>query len=202
MKKSKGFIIYALMITFFINSTYESERIAQKLTTAAPKAFGSFKMFSKPIDVEGIKEWDAVIMEGVALVQKANKNSKQAQQYSMRIIDANNSLINTIKLTYNIVFLPYENKGKLSSHESKIILNEKNKCVTLLTKIQDDMADLIKGIQSKKLFSSAIVEKEILIEIANYISSYADNAIGSMEFRLSTENKISANSARPWVARW
>lgn len=201
MKNSKSFIMCAIMITFFINSTYESDRVAQKLTNAAPKVFGSFKMFSKPIDVVELKEWDAVISEGLAFVQAANKNSKKSQEYSKSIIDANNSLINTIKLTYNMIFLPYQNTGKLLSHESKIILNEKNKCTVLFTKIQDDMANLIKEIKSKKFFASDIVEKDVLIEIAKHIASYADNAMNSMEFKLSTENKISADSARPWVAR-
>lgn len=201
MKKSKSFIMCAIMITSFLNSSYDSNRIAQKLTEVAPKAFGSFKMFDKPLNEVGAIELNAVILEGLALVQKANKNSKKSQEYSTRIIDAHNDLINAIKLTYNLIFLPYENKGRLSGHESKMILNEKNKCVARFSEIQDNMAKLIKEVKDKKLFRSGIAEKDILVEIANYISSYADNALGSIEYKLSTENKVSADTTRPWVGR-
>lgn len=201
MKKSKGFIIFTIMTTFFLNSTYDSDRIAQKLTNAAPKAFGSFRMFNTKIDEQGLVEWDAVINEGLNLVKQANKNSKKSQAYCTRIINANNDLVNTIKFAYNVMFLPHENKERLSAQESRIVLENKQKFMILFTKIQNDMADLIKEVRAKGLFKSSIMEKDILIEIANYISSYADNAIGSMDFKLSTENKVSADTERPWVAR-
>lgn len=201
MKIYKSSVFFMIMIPFFVNASPESDKIAQKLSNAASKAFGSFRMFSKPIDETGIIEWNNIIIEGLALVQMANKNSQKSQNYSKRIIDSNNDLTNTIKLAYNVIFLPYENKDKLSGHDSKIILNEKNKFITIFTKIKNDMANVIKKVNNKRLFKSSIAEKDILIEIATKISDYADNAMSSIDFRLSTENKISADTTRPWVGR-
>lgn len=192
MKKQLVFIIGLCALSHGLFGTPASERIAQKLTNAASQAFGSFKMFDNPIDAQGLSQWDAAIQEGIEIVLNANKkNENSVNKYIMRLINANNELVNTVKASYNSMFAPFAQQQTLPLEEIQRNLEKKARFSSALNKIKYDMEGLKKEVSANRLFKASIGEKDTLIELAYYIAAYAENAIASMDFKFSTENKFS-----------
>src|SRR5438105_513473 len=115
MKRYMVFPLLSITIAVMLHGSPDSDRIAQKLTNAAPRAFGSFRMFEGPINPQGLFEWNAAINEGLDLFSNANKKSKKSQMYVTLIGSANNDLINSIKGMYNIVFGPAAHEDEISA---------------------------------------------------------------------------------------
>lgn len=158
----------------------DSDRIEQKLSQATSKAFGNFMMFKDRINPQGLEEWDASINEGKRLVLLANKKNKKVNDYLNRINVANNELINTIKLAYNTMFLPFLTVDTVPYQDRINNINYQHKFTGIFLKIKNDMNEL-----QQKVKKSKISEGDIVVSLAAYISNYADNAINSMEYWLS-----------------
>jgi len=186
-----NFMICALVGSSSLYASYDSDRIAQKLSNAGPRAFGSFRMFDAAINPQGLSEWNAVIKEGTELVRLANKNSSTAANYIGRINEANNNLLEGIKNVYDNMFLPYVGQNQLSREEVGYNINYQAQFRGIFSAIKNDMASLIKEVSKTKFLQSSIAEKEIIIELASAISNYADNAIASIDYKLSAEKKFS-----------
>lgn len=215
MKVSIFFLAGAMIIVAAVNASPDSDRIGSKMSNAAPKAFGTFKMFDQPVNEQGLVEWYAVIEEGFEIVRKANKKNKELEKYITRIVNANNDLVNGIKGVYKQSFVPFASSDEVSSEQKFASWNYKNKVITLLNGTKNDMVNLIKTLKKSKIFSSKIDEKDVLIELAHYVSMYADNALASIDYKLSTDPKLksfrdqfevledsSANgNARNWINR-
>lgn len=178
--KNKIFIIGIAILGFNLYGSINSDRIDQKLTNAASKAFGSFIMFKNRIDSQGLYEWNAAIEEGENMVIAANKKNKKVQGYCKRINNANNELVNTIKLTFNTMFMPFLSQDKLSPQDMANNVNYQTQFTTIFLRIKDEMAKIKQEMKRAKL-----AEKDVIISLASYISNYADNAINSMEYWLS-----------------
>lgn len=161
----------------------DSDRIERKLSNAAPKAFGSFMMFKDRINSQGLDEWNAAIDEGKEVVATANKKSKRVLEYCKWIDNANNELINTIKLTYNTMFMPFVGVNKLSDEQLVDNLRAKKKFTALFAKIKDDMDQLRKEMKNAKL-----VEGDTADLLAIYLANYADNAKNSIDYWVSTKS--------------
>lgn len=198
MKRYMVLALFSITIAAMLDGSPNSDRIAQKLTNAAPRAFGSFRMFEGPINAEGLAEWNAAINEGLDLFSAANKKSKKSQTYAITIGNANNDLINSIKGMYNIVFGPARNEAEISAENMNIRWNYKQQAVTVLDRIQADMTKLMAEAKSNKM---RLAESDILLELARHIHNYAQNAVASIDFKFTTERKFkfSIPQDRSWV---
>jgi hypothetical protein len=178
----------------------DSDRIAQKLTNAAPRAFGSFRMFEEPVNSQGLFEWNAAINEGLDLFSNANKKSKKAQSYVTLIANANNDLINSIKGMYTIVFGPAVNETEVSAENMHVRWNYKQQAVAVLERVQVDMTKIMTEIKASKV---KLAEKDTLLELARYIHNYAETAVASIDFKFTTERKFKASipQDRSWILR-
>src|SRR5579871_479677 len=200
MKRHILFLLCSVTIAAMLYGSPDSERIVQKLTNAAPRAFGSFRMFEGPVNPQGLSEWNAAINEGLDLFNNANKKSKKAQEYMTLIGNANNDLINSIKGMYNIVFGPAASENEISAENMHVRWNYKQQAVAVLERIQVEMTKLMTEIKSGKMKLS---EKDILLELARYIHNYAQNAVASIDFKFTTERKFKASipQERSWILR-
>lgn len=200
MKKYMLFIACSVNILTLLHASPDSDRIAQKLTNAAPRAFGSFRMFEEPVNSQGLSEWNAAINEGLEVFNNANKKSKKVQIYVTRIGNANNDLINSIKGMYNIVFGPAIQEDEISAENMHVRWNYKQQAVAVLERVQADMAKLMAEIKAGKV---KLAEKDTLLELARYLHNYAQNAVASIDFKFTTERKFKASipQDRSWILR-
>ncbi len=183
MKKQMLFVGILIIGVHNLYGSIDSDRIEQKLAYAAPKAFGSFMMFKDRINPQGLDEWNAAIDEGKNIVIVANKKSKKVQNYSRRIDNANNELINAIKLAYNTMFMPFTNVDALSNEQVVANLRHKKKFTALFAKIKDDANQLKKEIKKSKLSEGNVADV-----LAVYIANYADNAMNSLDYWTSVKS--------------
>lgn len=198
MKKYMLSAICIVAVAVMLHASYDSDRIGQKLSNAAPRAFGSFRMFEDPVNQTGVAEWNAAVNEGLDLFSQANKKSTKAQTYIAKISNANNDLVNSIKGVYNVVFLPAVGLDKIPADNMQASWNYKQQAVAVFERIQNQMAALIAEVKSNNV---KLEEKDIILELAGYISSYAQNAVASIDFKFTTENKFKASipQDRPWI---
>jgi hypothetical protein len=208
MKKYTMMVLFSFSIVSYVHSSPDAQRIGTLLSDAGPKAFGSFRMFENSVNEEGLRQWNGAISEGLEIVERSNKNNKQAREYVERISKANNELINSIKGLYNVVFLPASRADVIAAQQMQMYWDYKNKMVAVLEQIQQDMADIKKQLQDlktasaiTKMFKSTIAEKDVLIELVSYIAVYAQNAVASVDFKYTTNAKFKASipQERSWV---
>lgn len=185
------FVICAIVGSSSLYASYDSDRIAQKLSNAAPKAFGSFRMFEDAINQQGLSEWNAAIEEGNELVKLANKKNSNAIGYTVRIKEANDRLVKSIKDAYDNMFFPYVGQDQLSREEVGYNITYQEQFRAIFNAIKDDMASLIQAVSKTKFLQSSIAEKDIIIELASAISNYAETAMASIDYKLSADKKFS-----------
>lgn len=178
-------LLLSLMVvgSYSIHGSADWDRLDQKLTNAAPRAFGNFMMFKDAVNPQGLAEWNAAIGEGKSLVKLANSNKKYQKKlndYMRRIDNANNELINTIKLAYNSMFVPFVGITSLADGDRINNVNYKHKFEGIFLKIKNDMKALQQEVKKYKF-----LHKDIISLLATYIVNYTDNAINSMEYWLS-----------------
>jgi hypothetical protein len=181
--KKQIFFVGVMVGACNLYGSIDSDRIDRQLSNAAPKAFGSFMMFKDRINPQGLDEWNAAINEGKDVIATANKKSKKVLEYCKRIDDANNELINTIKLTYNMMFMPFVAVNKLSDEQLIENLRSKKKFIGIFANIKDNMEQLRKKMKKDKL-----AEGDTADSLATYLANYADNAMNSIDYWVSTKS--------------
>jgi hypothetical protein len=188
MKKSTILAFSIVALSCIIQASYDSDRTAQRLSNAAPRAFGSFRMFEKAVNPQGLSEWNTAIADAIEIVRKMNKNSRELQGFIDSILNANSRLIETIKGLYDVVFYPATLEKNVPSSQIAYRWNYKVDAIELLQSVQEKMKNL-----SISIKESSLLEKEILIELVSYLASYAENAIASVDFKYSTDKKFKAS---------
>lgn len=205
MKKQMVLLICAIIASQNLYGSVDSDRVDQNLSDAAPQAFGSFMMFSEPINSAGLEQWNKAIDEGNRLFLAANaknktlfsinkKSNKKLNSYIQRINDANNELINLITTVYSTMYEPYagQKSADISYADKVANANHKHKFEGKFVKIKNDMQALQKEIKKSK---SAVSGKDIILSLATYIFNYADTAINSMQYHFDTKFKVDIDIA-------